>query len=122
MQRIVAIKKLGKMLGKTFAYRIDPKAPTLEQRDEARQQLPALIAARQEAKDALDARRAELLADPQYCALLTALKAAREATERAHYVTRHYKITVGNSSGIFFHIRAEGDSWEEVIAKLQTNK
>jgi hypothetical protein len=33
-------------------------------------------------------------------------------------VTRHYKITVGVSNSMFFHIKAEGDSWEEVINQL----
>ena len=31
-----------------------------------------------------------------------------------------YKITVGKTvAGLFFSVQAEGDSWEEVIAKVQ---
>ena len=33
-------------------------------------------------------------------------------------VVHHYRFTVGTSNGMFFHIRAQGDSWEEVIEKV----
>src|SRR5215831_4155859 len=42
MERIVAIKKLGKMLGKGFGYRVDPKAPTADERAEARERAKTL--------------------------------------------------------------------------------
>lgn len=32
MERSIAIKKLRKLLGKSLAYRIDPNAPTREER------------------------------------------------------------------------------------------
>jgi len=33
-------------------------------------------------------------------------------------VTSRYKITVGTTSDLFFHIKAQGDSWEDVIAQV----
>jgi len=45
MERTIAIKKLGKMLGKSFGYRVDPRAPSREEREEATRRLPVLTAA-----------------------------------------------------------------------------
>lgn len=119
MERVVAMKKLGKMLGKSFGYRVDPKAPTAEERAAALQRLPALSAARQEAEKAMTDRKAAVLAaDQEYQALVAAFRAAREAQGNAGSTARHFKITVGNSNGMFFHVKAEGDSWEDVIEKV----
>ena len=38
MERVVAIKRLGKLLGKDFGYRADSRAPTAEERDRAREE------------------------------------------------------------------------------------
>jgi hypothetical protein len=118
MERVVAIKKLGKLLGKSLGYRVDPKAPTSEERAEAKRQLPALTEARQQAERALNDRRKELLADPQYIELVGAYQDAKRRVDEAFSITHHYKITVGTSNGMFFHIKAQGDSWEDVIGKV----
>jgi len=119
MERVVAITKLGKMLGKSLGYRIDPKAPTQEERDEANRQLPALTAARQEAEKAMiERRQAVLAADRKYQELVEAWKEAKQNAEKTFSVLRHFKFTVGTSSGMFFHVKAQGDSWEDVIHKL----
>jgi flagellar biosynthesis chaperone FliJ len=119
MNREVAIKKLGKMLGKAFGYRVDPKAPTADEREEAKQQLPALTAARQQAEEAMNARkRAVLAADEQYQQLVTDYRAARERASKMHAMTHHFRITVGTSNDLFFSVMAQGDSWEDVIEQL----
>lgn len=119
MERSVAIKKLGKLLGKNLGYRLDPKAPTREEREEAQRQLPALTAARQQAEKAMEARRAAVLAaDVEYQELVAAYKDARNATNAMFSITNHFKVTVGTTSSLFFHIRAQGDSWEDVIQQL----
>jgi hypothetical protein len=119
MERVIAIKRLGKMLGKSLGYRIDPKAPAVEEREAAKAQLPALIAERKAADEAVESRRKELLADPQYQELKAAAKAASDKANRVSYTAHHhYKITVGTSNNMFFLVRAQGDSWEEVIEKL----
>jgi hypothetical protein len=119
MDRAVAIKKLGKILGKSLGYRVDPKAPTQDERDAAKQALKPVIEERDKLKEKRDERyRAILAADAEYQSLHAAHKAAREEVDRLASITRHYKMTVGISNGMFFHIKAEGDSWEEVITKL----
>jgi len=116
MQRAVAIKKLAGMLGKTMGYRVDPDAPTAEERAEAHQQMPALNAAKAEAEKAMRERRAAILAaDPLYQELTAAYMEARERSARMYGLTHRFKFTVGKSSSLFFHVMAQGDSWEEVI-------
>ena len=41
MERTVALKKLEKLLGKKMGWRINPKAPTAEERTAAKLALPA---------------------------------------------------------------------------------
>jgi hypothetical protein len=120
MERSVAVKKLMKMLGKSFGYRIDTRAPTPEERAAAQAEMPAAVAERNKIKEQKDARyRAILAADQEYQSLCVAYDAARKRTDKLFSLIRHYKITVGNTNSMFFHIKAEGDSWEEVIDKLQ---
>ena len=120
MERSVAIKKLGKLLGKSLGYRIDDKAPTREERAAAKIELTAAIEVRNGLKEKRDERyRAILAADAEYQSLHASHRAASERVDRISSMTRHYKITVGVSNSMFFHVKAEGDSWEEVIDKLQ---
>jgi hypothetical protein len=119
MERAVALKRLGKLLGKSLGYRVDGNAPTREERAAAREALTLAIANRTARKDAKEARyRAILAADAEYQSLLAAANAASEEVSRLGSITRHYKITVGTTSSMFFHVRAEGDTWEEIISKL----
>ena len=119
MERAVAIKKLGKVLGKYFGYRVDSGAPDAEERAEAKQQLPALRAAEEQAEAAMKTRCAAVLAaDREYQALVVAHRDARAARHKVSSVTSRYKITVGTTSDLFFHVKAQGDSWEDVIAQV----
>ena len=119
MERAAAIKTLGKLLGKKLGYRVDAKAPTQEERAEARAALTQAIEERNKLVERRDARsRAILAADAEYQSLLTDARAARERTNKLSSVAHHYKITVGTSEGMFFLVKAQGDSWEEVIDKL----
>jgi hypothetical protein len=119
MERAAALKKLSKLLGKSFRYRVDPGAPGAADRAEAKACLPGLIAAQKQAEEAMAARRKAVLdADPEYLGLVAEHTAAREMASSAAAVTRHFKITVGVVNSMFFHIKAQGDSWEDVIAKL----
>lgn len=118
MERAAAIKKLTKLLGKKLGWRINPKAPTTDERQAAREAIPAAIAERNRLKELCDTRHRQLLADPEYQRLNSERKAAADNVEKLSSITRHYKITVGTSEEIFFLIKAEGDSWEEIISKL----
>lgn len=116
MQRAVAIKKLAGMLGKTMGYRVDPDAPTAEERAEAREQYGELFRAKDAAEKAMTARKAALLqGDAQYQELQAAYRAARKAADTMSGRSYRFKFTVGKSNGMFFHVLAQGDSWEEVI-------
>lgn len=119
MERVVAIKKLGKMLGKNLGYRVDPKAPTAEERAAATAEAKALSAEYKAAEEAREARlSAVLAADAEYQQLKAETKRLRDAKDRAWSISRHFKITVGTTNSMFFHVRAEGDAWEEVIEKV----
>ena len=123
MERAVALRKLQGLLGKSMGWRINPKAPTPEERKAARLALGPAIEERNRLRERRDARYAEILAaDAEYQNLKAAHKAASEKTEQLSSHTRHFKITVGQSMGIFFQVKAEGDSWEEVIGKLTAKK
>lgn len=120
MERTVALKKLRGLLGKKLGYRIDSKAPSPEERAAAKAELPTAIEERNKAKELRDTRYQTLLAgDTEYQSLFAAHKAARDRTDRLSGIIHRHKITVGTDEGFFFHVKAEGDSWEEVLAKLQ---
>lgn len=119
MERSVAIKKLGQLLGKKLGYRVAANAPTKEEREAARAELVLARAEHNRLKDQREARyQAILAADPEYQSIKAACSKARERSGKLSGITCHYKITVGTSEGMFFMVKAEGDSWEEIIDKL----
>ncbi len=119
MERSVAIKKLGRILGKSLGYRVDPKAPTQEERDVAMAKLREVRPMREALSKQVDARRAEvLLADAEYQRLKTEHAEATKNCNELLSITCHYRFTVGVSNSMFFHVKAQGDSWEQVIEKL----
>lgn len=123
MERAVAIRKLGQILGKKLGYRVDPKAPTREEREAAKIELRAALTERVKLREQRDERRRAILAaDPEYQKLNAEHQAACKRVDKLGSITRHYKITVGETNDIFFLHRAEGDSWEEVIEKLTIKK
>jgi len=119
MERAVAIKKLGKILGKSLGYRVDPKAPDQDEREEARAKLRVSLVQREALSKERNARREEiLLADAEYQRLKTEHEKSKNDCEQLSSIMRSYRFTVGISNSMFFTIKAQGDSWEEVIAKL----
>lgn len=119
MNRATAMKKLTKLLGKSVGYQIDPKAPSCEERDKAHAELPAARAKSVSLLKQLEARRSAILeADAEHRRLTADYKEVRERIGRLLSVTQKYKITVGVSNSLLFTIRAQGDSWEQVIEKL----
>lgn len=119
MERSVAIKKLGKILGKSLGYQIDLKAPDRDDRDEANAKLASTKLKRDALMKQMEARKNAILqADTEYQQLTTAYHDAYEYCKELFTITCRYRFTVGTSNGLFFEVRAQGDSWEEVIAKL----
>jgi len=79
MERAVAVKKLGKLLGKHFGFRVNSRAPDAEERAEGRQLLPALDVDEKQAETAMEARRKAILAaDLEYQDLVAAYQVARK--------------------------------------------
>jgi hypothetical protein len=123
MERAVAVKKLAKIFGKKFRYRIDQSAPSKEEREQARAGLNVVNPELEAASKRLEARRKELQdADPQYQELLAAYKKTLEARDFFRGKIGHHKIEVLTDEGFFHHVRAQGDSWEEIFAKLEKDK
>lgn len=121
MERAVAVRKLGKLIGKGFGYRIDSKAPTPEERAAAKTELITVGAER----DALERkrnerRRAILAADAEYQSLCAAYDVAQKRAANLLGMTYRSRFTVGVTNGMFFVVKADGDSWEEVINKIES--
>jgi hypothetical protein len=124
MERTVAVKRLAKLLGKDMGYRVYSDAPSAEERARLKAESPALLAAREEAKKAKEERcRAILDADQEYQRLCAVHTEAAKAMARASSQLHSYKITVGIASNVgafsLFRVAAQGDSWEQVIEKLE---
>ena len=123
MERAVAIKKLGALLGKSLGYRVNNKAPNADERVAAKAGIPVAFAERDHLDRLLqERRRAILAADQEYQTLRVRYAAAKKLADELSSAARSYKFTVGISSGMFFHVKAEGDSWEDVIEKVRTAK
>lgn len=118
MDRSTAMKRLRKMLGASFAYRVNERALTGDRRAEAQEDLKAAQAARDEVKARKEARYAAILADAEYQALRAEYAAACDRTNNLAGQVFARKITVGTSNSLFFSVKAEGDSWEEIFARL----
>jgi len=119
MERTVAIKKLAKLLGKSMGYRVDPAAPTADERAEAKEQLPALIEAVSKAEQAMNERRRSVLAaDTEYQTLHAAYIDVRKCKASVAGKLHSFKFTAGQSGDLFFSVMGQGDSWEQVIEQV----
>lgn len=120
MDQATAIKKLGKLLGKQFGYRIDKQAPTRAERDAAREALSAANVERKSLGEKREARvKALLEADDEYKALNAAYRNAQTRAELLLSTSHRYRLTVGKTvAGMFFSVHAEGDNWQEVVDKV----
>lgn len=123
MERSVAIKKLGNLLGKSFGYRVDPKAPDRDEREEARAKLKDATSKRDDLSKQMDERKMELLrGDEEYQRLRAEHTEARKERDALASTAHRYRFTVGKSNSIFFVVEAQGDSWEEVIAAVSKKR
>jgi hypothetical protein len=123
MERAVAIKKLTKILGKSLGYRVDPKAADQDDRNEAMAKLPDVRSAVRALEIQMRQREDAILeADAEYQRLKAARADAKKALDNLLGTTSSYRFTVGVMSSMFFHVKAQGDSWEEVIAQLTEKK
>lgn len=123
MERSVALKKLSKILGKNCGYQIDPKAPDQDERDAAKAELPAAREDQERLEKARQERASFLLRnDNEYQILKKAHEVAKERREKLSEMMRWYRITVGVSTSLFFEIKAQADTWDEIFAKLEKDR
>lgn len=123
MNRAQAIAKLRPILGKTMAYREDPKALVGAERVAMQQTAREKNVESKALEAARDARRALVLkADAEYQDLRTRAEAARKAFEQASYYAHHDRISVGVNGSMFFSVRASGENWADVVEKLTRAK
>lgn len=122
MKVATAQKKLLKLLGDRAAYRVDRRAPSKDEREAARARGPELRAAAKAAQEAMEARRREILKDPEYLRLRAEYEAAEKASKDNGAITRWYPITVGLNRGLFFEVKADGDTWAEVFEKIEADR
>lgn len=110
---------LLRLYGNKATWRYNEKAPKADEREEIKTQLPALTAAKNEAKEACDQRRKELLQDPEYVRLRAAWQSAERAADNALSLMHSYRVCVGTTNGMFFHVTAQGDNWQDTIDKAR---
>lgn len=119
MERAAALKKLTKMFGKKLGYRINAKAPSREEREVARAECLVACKTRDDLLKRMKARADALMdSDAEYQALKAECKIAQEDADRLGAISRRVKIEVMTNEGLFWHHRADGDSWEEIFEKL----
>lgn len=119
MNRQQILSKLKQAIGPNAFYRHDPRAPDANEREEARATFRAAVAQVETAKQAMDRRMAELLADPEYVRLSLEYKRTLDTRDAAQTMMYHYPITAGRTMEIGNRIEAQGDTWAEVFAQLE---
>lgn len=123
MNQTQAIKRLRALLGNSVAWRTNPEALTAEEKESYLQASPILRGVVEGLKVAVDRRRREILAgDAEFNRLRDALKAAEEAKQSNSSRIMSYRVTVGRAGSLFFTVEAQGDNWEEVVAKVEAKK
>lgn len=113
-----ALTRLQKTLGKNAGIQDDKRPSSPELREQQRAQRIAARAAFETAKIALDLRRAEVLAaDARYVALKREYEAALKAREAAPHPS--FRYCAGTASTLFFSVKAEADTLEELVQKVE---
>ena len=103
-------------------WRYDESAPKAEQREVIRAELPGLGEAVNSAKTAMEARRAELLADPLYRKLVEDYQTVRSKRDTALSNLHHYRVTIGRDHGFAMVVMAQADNWQEAIDALKAKQ
>lgn len=119
MNQTQGIAALRRLFGKNATWRCNEKAVTGDKREELRAALPQLSEASRAAKAARDARRAEILKDPEYVRLCAEAEVAEKANSKAQSALLSRRVTVGRTLGIFFEVKGEGDNWHEAVEKAK---
>jgi hypothetical protein len=120
-----AIAALKKFWGAKAAWRYNDHALKGEDREQQGREAHVLREKQRVAKEARDARRAELLKDPEYLRLVAEHNAAEKAADLAASNYRARRVTVGYVGGgaglNWFHVVAEGDNWQDAIDAVKAD-
>ncbi len=121
MNATQALTHLRKAWGKDAGFK-DHKCPTSpESRDAAHVARREAKARKDEAEAAMLARRdATLAADAEYQQLKAAYKKAQEALEAAPWPG--YRYSGGTVGSMFFSVKAEADTLDELVEKARAKK
>ena len=115
MTRQKAMARLRTLLGPRTFLDERPEAATATERQAARAQLGALKETEAALREAWQARRAELLRDPEYQRLVTEHKLAKQALNAAHSTMRSYRLTAGVYDGLGLEVTAQADNYAQLV-------
>jgi len=126
MNNAQALTKLRKLLGSKAAIRDSKRASSPEQREQEHAARLAVNERKRAAQDAMEARRAAILAgDAEYQRLKGEYEVARKEQERTPFGTYH-RYTAGriNDAGglSFFVVESEADTLAELIEAVEVKK
>lgn len=115
-----AIARLRKAIN-DIAYKENPKALDKDERAKQRELGKELTIQESNLKTQIDVLRLKLLDVPEYIDLMKKLSVVRKQRETAFSRAHQHRITVGTLTKDLgmFHVRVEGDNWEDVIAKAK---
>src|SRR5262249_20699452 len=121
--RAVALKKLGKLLGKSMGYRVDLKAPDKDDRAEALAKLKEARVKRDALSKQREARMAELLrGDAEFQRLKSECAEAQKECDGVSDICKRMRFAAGILGQLFFSVKAKGDTWEDVIDTLPKDR
>jgi hypothetical protein len=119
-----AVARLKKLLGPRVVWQENERALSAEKREAAHVLACDLREQERAVKAEAVARREALLSDPTYRALCAKQDALRKQADVASSEARQKPITVGTMSGTsgfsLFHIKADGDTWDEIVAAVES--
>lgn len=120
MTRQEAAKRLGKLFGKKAGYRVTDNAPNAHQRGKAGEAIRELNDRLRDHNREMDELRAILLSGGEYQDMVRVQKELKKALNDLSGMRLGYKFTAGYVSSMgFFHVEAQGDTWEEVFTILE---
>jgi hypothetical protein len=125
LTREQAIRKLKAIIGPRAMWRVSEGISSPEKRQRYHARTSTAEADRKAASAAMSARAAEVCAaDAEYQRLKASYDEARKAASETRYRDDEsgYKFTVGKDAVYAFVVEAQGDTWEEVISKLEQQK
>lgn len=122
MTRQEARARAVKMFGSEAFIRADRDLSSPERRAAALERSRALKASEDTAAAALEARRAELLSDPEYQRLLKEWRATKAQRAALSSEACYYKFRVGRADRLFAHVLGHGDTWEQAFDDAENKR